>query len=221
MSQLVDEPILVVRREPQKGRRPEYGVSDRHGRSVARGAYLPDAELEPLMKRYGLRHRTAAALRIVDAAGDTVFVVAFPGWRGRAVALISDGEGQEVGRAIKTKGFLRMTYELQHANRRIGAIQVADRRQRKVVFVDATAGEAAVARTLTEAAPVTVTGDGDGYYLQIHAPLPEPLRSVVVACGIALQATIGSETSVEETDVLKLSCIPRPLDPLRRRKPPA
>lgn len=209
--------MLVVRRQPQKGRRPEYGVFDAQGCHVAQGVYVSDEEIRPLMGRHGLRHWTAAALRIVDALGGTVFEVAFPGWRGRAVLLISDGQGHEVGRAIKTKGFLRMTYELWLGERRRGAIRVVDRRQRKVVVTDETGVEVAVIRTGSTETPSTVDDAGEAYSLQVHEPLHEPLRSLVVASGIAIQAAIGSETSVGETDVLKMSLIPRSLDPLRRR----
>ena len=184
---------------------------------MARGVYVSDDELRPLMQRDRLRHWTAAALRIVDAHGDTVFLVVFPGWRGRAVLLIRDGQGHEVGEAIKTKGFLKMTYELRHKKRRIGAIQVVDRRQRKVVVTDETGAEVAVIRTETGETSSTAGDAREAYSLQVHAPLQEPLRSVVMASGIALQAAIGSETSVGETDVLKMSLIPRSLDPLRRR----
>ena len=216
-SRVLAEPVLVVRRKPHKGRRPEYGVFDADGRQVAQGVYVSDDEIGPLMRSRGLRHWTAAALRIVDAQGDTVFLVVFPGWRGRAVLLISDGEGLDVGEAVKTKGFLRMTYELRHGKHRIGAIQVMDRRQRKVVITDETGVEVAVVRTEAGETPSAVDDAGEAYSLQVHAPLKEPLRSLVVASAIALQAAIGSETSVGETDVLKLSLIPRSLDPLRRR----
>ena len=214
---LLTEPILVVRRQPQRGRRPEYGVFDPAGRHVAQGVYVSQAEIRPLMRSHGLRHWTAAALRIVDTHGGTVFVVVFPGWRGRAVLLISDSEGQAVGRAVKTKGFLRTTYQLELGERPAGAIRVVDRRQRKVVVTDATGVEVAVIRTETPETPSDVDDAGEAYTLQIHASLQEPLRSLVVASGVGLQAAIGSETSVGETDVLKMSLIPRSLDPLRRR----
>lgn len=214
---LLAEPILVVRRKPNTGRRPEYAVLDAGGRQVARGVYVSDDEIRPLMRSRGSRRWTAAALRIVDAQGDTVFLVVFPGWRGRAVLLISDGEEHEVGEAIKTKGFLRMAYELRHGTRRIGAIRVLDRRQRKVVITDEAGVEVAVVQTETEETPSADDDAGEAYSLEVHAPLKEPLRSLVVACAIALQAAIGSETSVGETDVLKMSLIPRSIDPLRRR----
>ena len=216
MPQLLAEPILIVRRDPRKGQRPEYRVFDRDERLVGRGVYVPDDEVAAELARYGLGHRTAAALRVADVHGATVFTVAFPGWRARSVLLISDAKGQEVGEAIKTKGVWRVSYELRHATRRVGAIQVMDRRQRRVVVTDDAGAEVAVARTITDETPFTVTGDGDGYYVEIHPSCPQPLRSLVVASSVALQAAIGSEAAVGETEVLKLPILPRFLDPLRR-----
>ena len=216
-SRLFAEPILVVRRRLHKGGRPEYGVFDAEGRRVAEGVYVSDDEIRPLMRLHGLRHWTAAVLRIIDAQGETVFMVVFPGWRGRAVLLISDGQGHQLGEAVKTKGFLRMTYELRHGKRRIGEIRVVDRRQRNVVVTDERGVEVAVIRTETQQMTSGFDDAGEAYSLQVRGPLQEPLRSLVLASGIALQAAIGSETSVGETDVLRMSVIPRLLDPLRRR----
>jgi hypothetical protein len=165
-SRLLAEPILVVRRKPNKGRRPDYSVFDAEGRHVAQGVYVSDEEIRPLMRGHGLRHWTAAALRIVDAHDRTVFVIAFPGWRGRSVLLVSDGEKHEVGDAIKTKGFLRMTYELRHGERRIGAIRVLDRRQRRVLVTDDTGAEVALIRTAPEETPATGEDGGEAYSLQ-------------------------------------------------------
>ena len=217
MPQLLAEPILVVRRDPRKGERPEYRVFDRDERLIGRGVYVPDEEVGAELARYGLGHRTAAALRVVDVDGATVFTVAFPGWRARTVLLISDAHGNEVGEAIRTKGLRRVTYEIRHAKRRVGVIQVMDRRQREVVVTDDAGAEVAVVRTITDETPFTVTGDADGYYVEIHPTCPQPLRSLVVATSVALQAAIGSEGAVGETEVLKLPIIPRFLDPLRRQ----
>jgi hypothetical protein len=213
---MLEEHTLVVRRQPHKGRRPDYGVFDPDGQPVGRAVYLSSEELKLLMRRYGLRHWTAAALRIVDTGGAMLFVVAFPGWRGRAVLLISDGEGNELGDAVKTKGRLKVSYELRHAKRRIGSIQVMDRRQRRTLVRDDSGAEVAELRTVTEEAG-PVADRGDAYEVQIHKPLHEPLRSVVVACAVAFQAAIGSEAAVGETDVVRMSLIPRALDSLRRR----
>jgi hypothetical protein len=210
------EPVLVVRQQPHKGQRPEYEVFDGRGDLAARCVYVPDSEVEPLLRALGLRRSTAAALRIVDPGGALVFTVVFPGWRGRAVVLIRDAEGREVGEAIKTRGFFRLRYELRHGKRQIGTIQVTDQRQRSVTVTDETGSQVATLRTITKDSPYAGADERDGHSVHVPTPLAEPLRSVAVASALVFQAVAGSESAVGETTVLQLSFIPRWLDPLRR-----
>ncbi len=105
--------------------------------------------------------------------------------RARAVMFIRDPEGQHLGEAVKTKGLVKARYELRHGERTVGAIEVLDWRERGVRIEDRAGAELASIRTVD-----------DGYSLRVHRPIEEPLRSLVIASTMPLQAAIGDESKL-------------------------
>jgi hypothetical protein len=211
---ILTEPVLTVRFVWLGPGRIEYRVLDERGSPLATARYLPEDQLGPLLRSYGLRQRTAAALQVVDADGADVFTVVFPGMRARAVMFIRDRDGQHVGEAVKTKGVFKARYELRHGGQTVGAIQVLDWRERGVRIEDPAGVELASIRTID-----------DGYSLRVLRPMDEPLRSLVCASTVALQAAIGDESrpgsDVEfggGTTILRLPLLPPIFDPLRRKR---
>lgn len=210
---ILSERALVVRQVWPTPNTVEYHVSDDQGTRLATAAYLPKEEAAALMQAYGLRAWTAAALRIAGGEGETLFTVAFPGMRARAVMLVRDGEGRHLGEAVKTKGFVKIRYELRQEGRCLGAIQVLDWRERGVRVEDAAGAPVVSIRTTAE-----------GYSVEPGQSLTEPLRSLVGACCVALQAAMGDETKAGEplehgggTTVVRVAVLPPILDRLRRK----
>ena len=215
---LLREPVLIVRQEWRvRLRPPDYDVFDRTWKPLATARYAPQDEVRAILGNYGLGHRTAAALRVSDAEGQAVLTVVFPGFRARGIMLIQDAEGATVGEAVRTKGFQRVRYELTSGGRRLGAVQAMDLRQRLVSVTDDTGEEVARIRTGWEGAPFAEPDRADGYYLQVTRPLADPLRGVVVAVTVAMQAAVGSETRHGEAVSVRMAMIPRRFDRLRRR----
>lgn len=211
---ILTEPVLVVRQVWLRPDELEYHVLGEQRTLLATARYLPKDEVASLLRRDGLRPWTAAALRVSDTEGRSVFTVAFPGMRARGVLLVRDGESQVVGMAVRTKGQAKARYELRRADRVLGAIQVLDWRQRGVRVEDGDGTVVGMIRTID-----------DGYSLTVERPLAEPLRSLVVASTIALRAAIGDESYpgsyVEDgggTTVVRAPVLPPSFDPLRRKR---
>lgn len=211
---ILGESVLTVRLVWPAAGGMEYHVLDERWSLLATARYAPKDEVAALLRSYGLRHWAAAALLVVDAQGRDVFTVVFPGMRARAVMFIRDREDQHVGEAVKTRGLAKARYELRHADQTVGAIQVLDWRERGVRIEDRAGAELASIRTVD-----------DGYSLRVHRPIEEPLRSLVTASTVALQAAIGDESKpgshVEYgggTTILRMPLLPPVLDPLRRKR---
>jgi hypothetical protein len=208
------EPVLTVSLHWPAAGGMEYQVFDGRRSLLATGRYLPEDQVAQLLRSYRLRPQTAAALQIVDAESRDLFTVVFPGMRARTVMFIRDRDGRHVGEAVKTKGLRKARYELRHEDQTLGAIQVLDWRQRGVRVEDRTGAELGSIRTID-----------DGYALRIHRPMEEPLRSLVIASTVALQAAIGDESKpgshVEYgggTTIVRFPLLPPILDPLRRKR---
>ncbi len=212
---ILTEPVLVIRQVRGTPGQVEYHVFDETETRMATAGYLPEDQVTSLLGAYRLRPWTGDALRVVDALGRDLFTVVFPGMRNRAVMLIRDGEGRHLGEAVKTKGYRRVRYELRHEEQMVGAIQVLDWRQRGVRVEDGHDVQVASIRTIDE-----------GYSLHVERPLAEPLRSLVIASTVALQAAIGEESQPGNpekfgsgTPIISVPLLPSFLDPLRRKRP--
>lgn len=147
---ILTEPVLVVRVTWPTPGTAEYHVFDEEGSQLATARYLPKDEVAFLLGTYGLRPWTAAVLRIDDLQGQTLFTVAFPGMRARAVMFIRNADGEHLGEAVKTKGGTKVRYEIRHREQALGAIQVLDWRQREVRVEDTEGAEIASIRTIDE-----------------------------------------------------------------------
>jgi len=213
---ILTESILVVRQEwGAPLTRPTYRVLDRRWNEVARAHYVAKDEVSRLTQGCRRGRRGAAALQVVDASGTVAFTVIFPGSRARSVMFVRDGAGNDIGEVIKTNGFRKLRYDVRHESRHIGTI-LTNRRQSAASIMDDLGTEVATIQNLTAAAPFPVPSN-DGYFLQAHQPLQEPLRSLVVAAAVTLQAATGGETAPGEYTAIQMRIIPRRFDPLRRK----
>jgi len=211
---ILTEPMLVIRQVWATSSQVEYHVFDQRQSPVATAHYLPEQEVAALLGTYRLRARGAAALRVVDQEDRAHLTVAFPGMRARTVMLIQGREGQHLGEAVKTDGYRKVRYELRHLDAVVGAVQVLDWRARAVRIEDGEGAEVAMVRTID-----------DGCSFEALRPLVEPLRSLVIASTVALQAAIGDETrpgaGVEHgggTTLVRLPLLPPIFDRLRRKR---
>jgi len=210
------EPLLIVRQEWRGGRRPEDDVFDRTWSLVARGRYRSAEVAKALLRELAIPVRSADLLQIHATDGTLLFSTLFPGNRARTVILVHDGDGKGVGEAIKTKGQQRAHYELRDRGRIIGAFEVQDWRQSSIRFTGADGVEVAEARTVSDDAPFEVPPGTDGHYVRTLREVAEPLRSLVVVCGVVLQAAIGDESRDSTTTIFRLPLIPSRFDPLKR-----
>ena len=81
---------------------------------------------------------------------------------------------------------------------------------------DEAGARVAEIRTISDDTPLPVPDGTEGYYLKTNHPLPEPLRTVVIACTIVLQSVVTSE-SADASFSVTFPGIPALFDRLRRR----
>lgn len=207
---------MIVRQEWRGGRRPEYDVFDPSWSIVAQARYRSPEVATALLRELGIPVRSADLLQIHGPDGTLLFSTLFPGNRARTVILVHDGDGTRVGEALKTKGQRKVHYELRYRGRLTGAIEVQDWRQSSVRITGPDGVEVAEARTVSADAPFEVPPGTDGHYVRMLREVDEPLRSMVVACGVVLQAAIGEESRDSSITVFRFPLIPSRFDSLKR-----
>ncbi len=209
------EEVLVVIQEWRGGSRPEYDLFDQHWRQIGVARRAAPGGLKKVWNALD-GDSAPGPLQVVDMRG-TLLLTTARGWeRGRPVALIRDGNGREIGKVIRMRGILKPEFDLEHGGRRIRSVKFADRRQRVANVSDAGGTAVGEIRTITKDTPLPLPEGTEGYYLKTHVSLTEPLRSLVIACTVALQSLVSTESMTASFSVT-FPGLPALFDRLRQR----
>lgn len=191
---LFTEPILVVN---QKAKfielSNEYAISDQHGNQIGAVRQTGQNTAKKLVRALTsydqfLTHK----LQIVDHNHQVVLQLTRPAKMVKSRVIVQDGAGVEVGQIVQENVFGKIKFGLHSGGHRVGSILGENWRAWNWRLED-QAG--------TEIGRITKTWAGftramftqaDNYVVQIHNPLPEPLRSLVVA------AAVGVDTALKQ-----------------------
>ena len=168
---LLTEPVLVVQREVDPGAdNAAYRIHDQRGRRLA------------TVRRNG-RHE----LRAVGADDRVLLRVT----RLREPSMgVTDVTGDDVGRIVREDVFGRVRFALCSGDRHHGSIHADDLRGWNFAVLDRAGAEVARITRAWEGLPETLVMTADDHVLQLRRPLPEPLRTLVVAAALAVDPAL-------------------------------
>ncbi len=195
---ILTEPVIIVEQVWRGGAWPEYDLYDQNWARLGKAFRQRPRGLVKRMARLVLDSRMfPGPLHVVDPNGTVVFDVLLASEWGQVI-LVRDAEGNLLGKGIRTKSGFKPQFDLDIGGQFVGTMGIEDWRQRGGVVKDEWGREVAELRTITPETPYPVSPDSEGYYLKVREPLKEPLRRLVVACAIVLQAAVTSE-SIDST----------------------
>ena len=194
-ADLFTEPILVVNQKTKLIELTnEYGIFDQTGRrlgavrqvgqSTARKALRLVSSLDQF-----LTHR----LEVVDADGAPALALTRPAKVFKSRIVVEDAEGRQVGEILQENMVGKINFGLHAGGRRIGAIKAENWRAWNFSITDDAGTEAARITKTWEGLAKTVFTTADNYVVQIHRPLDEPLRSLVVASALGVDTALKQD----------------------------
>lgn len=199
-SGLLEARVLVVnQRARRRAANVEYDVYDQNGerlggvQEIGRG----------LVRRLGDRGAESSRryrLQIVDSAGRVVVAMLRPTSWGKSKMIVSSSNGMPIGSIAQANfGILRkVCFDLEAADQKVlGSIRADDWADWDFGIHDALGVEIArITKTWAGWTKERFT-NADNYVVQIHRPLNEPLRSLVLAASLAVDVALkqGSATS--------------------------
>jgi uncharacterized protein YxjI len=191
------EPVLVVN---QKAKYIEmtnqYAVYDQNGQQIAgvqqvgQGAGRKALRILTNVDQF-LTHR----YEVRDAHGTLLLSLVRPGKILKSTIVVSDGAGNEVGRILQENAIGKIRFALvDPGGNRWGGINAENWRAWNFNVRDHTGTEVArITKTFAGLVKAAFT-TADNYVVQIHRPLEDPLRSLVVA------AALGVDTALKQDD---------------------
>lgn len=186
----LDEPVLVVN---QKGKllevNAEYAIHDRTGRQV--GAVREVGQ--SLTKKALAPHNRTRRFHVTDAQGRELFSLTRPTVWLKAKMIVRGSNGHEIGQIARVLSFAYSRFKLEAGGRTVGTITGENGRESDFSIKDASGAE--IGRiTRTHAGVLkTVLTRADNYVVEIHRPLEEPLRSLVMAAALAVDTALRQD----------------------------
>lgn len=189
------EPILVVN---QKAKfieiENEFGVYDQHGtqiagvRQVGQSTARKVARVLTSFDQY-MTHQ----LQIVDMAGNHLLTVTRPAKFVKSKVIVQGPQGHEIGQIVQENVFGKIRFAMVSGGHRYGSINAENWRAWNFAITDHSGAEIGrITKTFVGLAKAMFT-TADNYVVQIHRPLDDPLRSLVVAAALTVDTALKQD----------------------------
>jgi uncharacterized protein YxjI len=190
------EPVLVVN---QKAKFIEmtnqYAVYDQNGKQIAGVQQVGQSAGRKALRLLSnvdqfLTHR----YEIRDVWGTLLLSMVRPGKLLKSTIVVNDANGNEVGRILQENVVGKIRFALvDHAGSRWGGINAENWRAWNFNVQDHSGTEVArITKTFAGLVQAAFT-TADNYVVQIHRPLEEPLRSLVVAAALSVDTALKQD----------------------------
>jgi hypothetical protein len=200
---IFDERVLFVDQKPTRMRfQAEYAVFNADGKQVAVVREANNSLLQKALRvltPYGMF--MGRNLQVLDAAGAVLLTVSRGARLAKSRITVRDAGGVEVGSVVQHNIIGKVHFSLESAGRAVGSIDSENRARRDFAVTDHTGAEVARVTKTDKGVVNADTGSLNGfltaswvfddhYVVQIHRPLDDPLRSLVVASALCIDAAL-------------------------------
>ncbi|MCU1640505.1 MAG: Activating signal cointegrator 1 complex subunit 2 like protein [Nocardia sp.] len=173
----------------------EYSVFDQNGRQIGAVVEVGQSALKKavrFMSSYDqfMTHK----LEIRDGHGQTMLRVTRPAKILKSRFLIEHGNGAPIGEIVQENMIGKINFSFVVNGQQIGGIRAENWRAWNFAIHDHTGEEVARITKTWEGLLKNMFTTADNYVVQIHRQLPQPLLSMVVASGLAIDTALKQDS---------------------------
>lgn len=193
---LLNEPVLVV---SQKAKlievNNEYGVFDSNGQQLGMVRQVGQSKAKKVLRVLSnvdqfLTHK----LQVCDTQGNVVLALTRPAKVMKSKVQVQDGHGRDVGELVQENMIGKIHFGIMVGGQRIGSINAENWRAWNFSIQDESGTEVARITKTFEGVARTLFTTADNYVVQIHRPLEDPLRSMVVASALCVDTALKQDS---------------------------
>lgn len=193
---LLNEPVLVVN---QKAKiielTNEFAVYDQGGNHLGSVVQVGQSNLRKALRLVSnvdqfLKHK----FEIRDNSGAVVLALTRPGKVFKSTLVVESPTGGEIGRIVQENMIGKIKFGLMQGANRIGSVNAENWRAWNFSIRDHAEQEIARITKTWEGLAKTLFTTADNYVVQIHRPLDEPLRSLVVASALGVDTALKQDS---------------------------
>ena len=196
---LFTAPILVVAQKPKLFElQVEYAIRDQHGKQI--GAVRDDRQ-HPLARAFSILPdmRRRRRSQVLDVNGRVRLTLTRPSTIFRSKMTVRDRSGAEIGRIVqKNLGILKIHFNIESGGELLGSINGEDWESSAFNIRDSAGNEIGRIGKKQPGMVKQLFMKGEDYILAIHQPQDEPLRSLLVASPLAIDAALRRDYPVWE-----------------------
>ncbi|WP_426571044.1 phospholipid scramblase-related protein [Aquihabitans sp. McL0605] len=192
---LLNEPVLVVNQKAKLIELSnEYAISDQNGNQIGAVRQVGQSTAKKVMRLVTsydqfMTHK----LQVVDHNHQVILQLTRPAKVVKSKVIVQDGTGAEIGQIVQENVIGKIRFGLVVGEQRIGSINGENWRAWNWNIQDATGTEIArITKTFSGLTRAVFT-QADNYVVQIHRPLAEPLRSLVVATAVSVDTALKQD----------------------------
>jgi uncharacterized protein YxjI len=192
---LLTEPILVVNQKAKVFElNNEYAIYDQQGRQIGAVRQVgQSAAKKALRVLTSLDQFMTHKLQVVDGNGAVMLALTRPAKVFKSTIVVENAATQEIGRIVQQNMVGKIRFALEAGGHLYGSINAENWRAWDFNVQDHTGAEIArITKTFVGLAKAVFT-TADNYVVQIHRPLDEPLRSLVVAAAVSVDTALKQD----------------------------
>ena len=190
------EPVLVVNQKAKLIEvNNEYAIFDQHGTQIGAVRQVGQSAAKKVMRVLTswdqfMTHK----LQIVDASGTPVLALTRPAKVFKSRIVVEGAEGQPIGEIVQENMVGKIRFALRAADRTVGSINAENWRAWNFNIQNDAGEEVARITKTWEGLAKTVFTTADNYVVQVHRPLDEPLRSLVIAAALGVDTALKQDS---------------------------
>jgi uncharacterized protein YxjI len=192
---IFSEPVLVVNQKAKLIEiNNEYAIYDANGRQLGAVRQVGQSALKKVARvltSYDqfMTHK----LQVVDMNGSVLLAVTRPAKVFKSRIEVNDAMGRQVGQVVQQNMVGKIRFSLEVGGEAIGSINAENWRAWNFSIRDQSDTEVARITKTWEGLAKTMFTTADNYVVQIHRPLEEPLRSLVVAAAVSVDTALKQD----------------------------
>lgn len=190
------EPVLVVNQKAKLIEvNNEYAIYDQNGVQIGAVRQVGQSAAKKVIRvltSYDqfMTHK----LQVVDMQGTVLLALTRPAKLVKSKVIVQDGHGNEVGTIVQQNAIGKIRFSLEAGGRAHGSINAENWRAWNFNIRDSQDVEVARVTKTWEGLAKTVFTTADNFVVQIHRPLEEPLRTLVVASSLAIDTALKQDS---------------------------
>lgn len=192
---LFTEPVLVVNQKVKLIEMAnEYGVFDQAGRQLGTVVQVGQSALKKAVRFLSsydqfMTHK----LEVRDMHGQVLLRLTRPAKVFKSRIVVEQGNGQQIGEIVQQNMVGKINFAFMVNGQQIGGIRGENWRAWNFMIHDHTGQEIARITKTWEGFAKTMFTTADNYVVQIHRQLQNPLVSLVVASGLAVDTALKQD----------------------------